>query len=394
MLEFSLGRGGAAAGCCAAASCAGDVGADALPLLLAGDRQLGAADAAACIADADAWEPADGFAYVTPTAPRPRKGAVERPADGAARAAAKAWRSQRSPAAARPYRRGLSKEEAPLYVTYPYVVRGYTSGGSYARCLRAALEPHAETLNAWTMVAASVLSLLLLRGALSTVRAAGAGGGGGSFWAGVSDEAPFWLLTGATLLHAPFSIGFHLFRGTSAEVYNLWRRLDQVFIFQVSQLLALGIAWFVYDSWWGLALNLAAAAATAQLATRSIWGLNPGFQRHRGRMVAFVGAIAACYWAPMGVQAARDAAAWRAAAAGGGAAPPPAAAAHALGAAAALVGGGAVFALGLPERLAPGVFDIVGFSHQWMHVAASAAHAFEYAFVLEMWARRRRGAQW
>jgi predicted membrane channel-forming protein YqfA (hemolysin III family) len=39
---------------------------------------------------------------------------------------------------------------------------------------------------------------------------------------------PFLALTTAVLIHMPFSVGFHLFRGISADVYNLWRRLDQV----------------------------------------------------------------------------------------------------------------------------------------------------------------------
>lgn len=35
---------------------------------------------------------------------------------------------------------------------------------------------------------------------------------------------PFAALSTAVLTHMPFSVGFHLFRGISADVYNLWRR--------------------------------------------------------------------------------------------------------------------------------------------------------------------------
>ncbi len=35
---------------------------------------------------------------------------------------------------------------------------------------------------------------------------------------------PFAALTAAVVTHMPFSVGFHLFRGINAEVYNLWRR--------------------------------------------------------------------------------------------------------------------------------------------------------------------------
>jgi len=99
-------------------------------------------------------------------------------------------------------------------------------------------------MNAWTMIWASCLSVFLLHralGWLSTAAAAdelrdGSGGGGGmQSYRGpaLPDSLPFLLLTAATLLHAPFSIGFHMFRGICAHTYNLWRRLDQVFIFQV-----------------------------------------------------------------------------------------------------------------------------------------------------------------
>jgi predicted membrane channel-forming protein YqfA (hemolysin III family) len=150
----------------------------------------------------------------------------------------------------------------------------------------------------------------------------------------------------------------------------------------------------VYESWAGLAANMAAAALAAQLGTHDIWALSPDFQRNRAHMVLFVGCVSLCYWAPMGVQAWRDAAAWLAVPAAAAPAPPALAAAwYAAATLATLLGGGAVFAAGLPERLLPGVFDIVGFSHQQMHLAAIAAHALEYAFVMEMWSRRRAGAQ-
>ncbi|KAI8472799.1 MAG: hypothetical protein J3K34DRAFT_519501 [Monoraphidium minutum] len=305
-----------------------------------------------------------------------------------------------------PYRIGLTKEEAPAHVTYPYVMTGYRAGGTYARCAAAALELHAETFNAWTMVWGSMLSLYLFAAALRSLSAAGALGGGGwwaagrggsGFWGGAPDWVPFALLTGSTLAHAPWSVAFHLFRCMSPEVYNLWRRLDQVFIFQVSQFLTLGIAWFVYEARGPLLANMAAAVLTAQVATRDIWGLPADFQRNRAHMVGFIACIVACYFWPMGWQAARDAAAWRAwaaagAAGGAAAAPPLAAAGYAAGTLLSLGAGAAVFATGFPERCFPRTFDVFGFSHQLMHWAAISAHAFEFAFVLEMWSRRRAEA--
>lgn len=168
--------------------------------------------------------------------------------------------------------RGFTQIFQPSYsCRYPYVLSGYRSGGTYARCLLSLFEWHTETFNAWTMIAGSSLSIFLLYRALGIMHAGppaapephqasgsqqGAGitgytppgyftsgyttsrgytsgslGSSSSYWEGIPDEVPIWLMTVSTLLHAPFSIGFHLFRGMRKDVYNLWRRLDQARLF-------------------------------------------------------------------------------------------------------------------------------------------------------------------
>lgn len=63
-----------------------------------------------------------------------------------------------------------------------------------------------------TMVAGGVVSIAMFAWvAVSTYPSAAA-------------LVPFAALTTAVLTHMPFSVGFHLFRGIDAEVYNLWRR--------------------------------------------------------------------------------------------------------------------------------------------------------------------------
>jgi hypothetical protein len=81
------------------------------------------------------------------------------------------------------------------------------------------------------MVWGALISAALLSRALAALAAAGPPPAGG-YWPGLPDATPFCLLTAAVALHMPFSVGFHLFRGMRPDVYNLWRRLDQVFIFQ------------------------------------------------------------------------------------------------------------------------------------------------------------------
>lgn len=142
-------------------------------------------------------------------------------------------------------------------------------------------------MNAWTMIAGGVVSIAMLSWVTSATQQS------------VTALIPFLALTSAVLLHMPFSVGFHLFRGIGPDVYNLWRRLDQIFIFLVSILLAFGLSWHVYDTWIGITINTAAAAGVAAFGIRDLWGLPPQFQRNRTIVVIFFGCIVMCYWFPM-----------------------------------------------------------------------------------------------
>eukprot|EP00775_Hariotina_reticulata_P014399 gene14399-14505_t len=241
--------------------------------------------------------------------------------------------------------------------------KGYRAGGDYKRCTQALFELHTETFNAWTMIVGGLVSCLLLGSVAASTQAP------------LQALVPFLALTSAVLIHMPFSVGFHLFRGINADVYNLWRRLDQVFIFLVSILLAFGLSWHVYHSYVGIVINTAAAAIVAVVACRQVIGLQPQFQRHRGQMVVFVGSIVMCYWFPMGYQLGKEllhgrfsACSWLA-----------------MATFMVLQLGGWAFAAGFPEKQFPGIFDLCGFSHQLMHVFAVLAHCLEYCFVWELY---------
>ena len=269
------------------------------------------------------------------------------------------------------YRIGLTKEQAPPYVTYPFVLRGYRTGGSYKRCLQSLFEWHAETMNAWTMIVGAIISTCLLLWTWSSLEL--------NFTTGL----PFIALTTSVWVHMPFSVAFHLCRGMNPQVYNLWRRLDQVFIFQVSILLTFGISYHVY-TWKGIAANTFAAFVVAQLATVDVWNLSPTYQRNRNHMVIFVGSIVMCYWFPMLYQAVADFLQGHF----------TEAAALAAATFAVLQLGGVIFAAGFPEKYFPGVFDAIGYSHQLMHVCASLAHILEYRFLYLMFKRLYLADEW
>lgn len=67
---------------------------------------------------------------------------------------------------------------------------------------------------------------------------------------------------------------------------------------------------------------------------------------------------------------------------------PTAAAVYAVGIIVVVQTGGQLSAAEFPERLAPGVFDLIGASHQLMHVAMWVGHVLQYLFVWEMHSRR------
>eukprot|EP00878_Enallax_costatus_P036677 GHUV01041211.1.p1 GENE.GHUV01041211.1~~GHUV01041211.1.p1 ORF type:complete len:227 (+),score=37.52 GHUV01041211.1:969-1649(+) len=217
-------------------------------------------------------------------------------------------------------------------------------------------------MNAWTMIAGGVVSIAMLCWVISATQAS------------VAALVPFLALTSAVLVHMPFSVGFHLFRGISPEVYNLWRRLDQIFIFLVSILLAFGLSWHVYDSWFGITVNTAAATGVAVVAICDLWGLPPQFQRNRGLVVVFIGCVVMCYWFPMGYQAGKELSQGQ----------PGPCTVLAFSTFAALQLGGWIFAAGFPEKWFPRVFDCSFFSHPLMHLFAVVAHVLEYMFVWEL----------
>jgi adiponectin receptor len=334
-----------------------------------------------------------------------------------------------------PYRSRLSIKEAPDYVHFPFLMTGYRAGGNYRRNLKALFEWHTETLNAWTMIAGVALSVwqlfLALRGgasASSTTLFAAPSSSSAAAAAVVvrppqtwREALPFVALTLSCAAHAPFSVGFHLFRGMSPRVYNLWRRLDQAFIFLASVPMAWALAAWAQGGpfegavahghgWSGspaARATFGVAALVACWATGVIASLKPGFRRDKRQMVLFVGTIVACYWAPMAAQAWEDVGRWRRLGGGGGAFAlasnaltqtnlhPHTILYHGLGAARAALGvllslmlGAALYASGFPERRWPGRFDLVGSSHQLMHAAVVSAHAFKHAFLRELWRRR------
>lgn len=257
------------------------------------------------------------------------------------------------------YRTGLAFHEAADYTLFPHILRGYRSGGTYWRCLRSLFELHTETMNAWTMIITSILSCVIFALTMLTDKNA--------------VLLPCMCMTLSVLLHLPFTVGFHLFRCMNPQVYNLWRRLDQMFIFIASIPLTVALAYFVFP-WWGTALLATVTTGVAAVACMHLWSLEPSFRRNRHHMVLFIGSVVACYWLPMAVQATMELLEQDVGAP----------LFCSVGVVVSLGLGGLLFANAIPEKYWPGAFDIFFSSHQLMHVGVMAAHYFEWWFVLDM----------
>jgi adiponectin receptor len=199
-----------------------------------------------------------------------------------------------------------------------------------------------------------------------------------------ADAMPFLLMTFSGLLHAPFSTGFHLFRCMTPRVYNLWRRLDHVFIYVMCWPAVAALSWFVLPPAATLAA-FCAAGVLAQRAAKGIWALKPHVQRDRREIVRAageVGALVLLQFAPMVLQSVREVAK--------GSATTLRPDAHGagglvvlgmLGVPLSLLFAANVFASGVPERWAPGRFNYCGSSHQLMHVGVIGAVVSMYAYL-------------
>ena len=136
----------------------------------------------------------------------------------------------------RPLRRGLTREDVPEWLRFPFLNRGYRHGGNHWTCFLSLFSLHTETLNCWTFVFALAFST-------------GGFAYASSLRLSYGDWAPFLSFYISCLVHAPISIGYHLFLCISPETYWRWRTLDVCFIFVASNFLTFALAFFVLPYW-------------------------------------------------------------------------------------------------------------------------------------------------
>lgn len=317
----------------------------------------------------------------------------------------------------------LSRADAPPYLHRPGILSGYRVGGTRLSAIPALFTPHNEAGNVWTMLIGLAIATALYATAASRLD-------------GVPSTAlpplaaalpcgpllPFRLVYGAVAVHNPASVGLHLWIGRGSGARRVWRSADVALIQVASVALAVGLsmplavevgaaitttpaagaggglaglplAWWL---WLAAVATLFVANVGSTMVFRRVWTIG------KARLTRDMAVLVACYLAPMLGHAAWWAVTSAPGGVGGGAwssplTPPPAAAREAatwgLVAAASVGAGGLVYAKHWPEVWAPGRFDVVGHSHQWMHVAAFVAHWAEWRFLAALLLPRPAGRE-
>lgn len=244
-------------------------------------------------------------------------------------------------------RRRTREPEAPQWMRdNPSIVRGFRREGQYRGCLGELLSWHNETLNAWTMILGSAVSLALW-------------GWSFSFTACRPDaQMVFFTLMLSGVVGTPASVQYHLMCSVSADSKHACRRADVRCIFLASTLLTFALALFVLPLWGTCILVLLSARLCIDT-----WLHYPGTDDDKIALARRLAKTVGMYLAPMAF----------------------AFCVHGLphfwAALLSLAVGASLYVANVPERWAPGCFDHVGQSHQLMHLCIIAAHVTEFMFV-------------
>ena len=255
------------------------------------------------------------------------------------------------------YQFPVSAEDAPKHAVYPFITHGYRKGGTYLDNVNSLFQLHTETMNAWTMIFASVWSIYASYSMTEEY--------------GFKNTWIFWVLTSSALIHLPFSVGYHLFMSMDLPTFNHWRRMDVIAIFGVSVLLTYSLAYYAFSTVFCLSIT-ALSAIVAGYAITKISKLPEEKDINPAQHTLFVSSIVACYMCPMFWVTFRDVFIYKE---------------FTLASVATIIVlwslgfSGWAYSTSWPQKLFPGKFNIVGHSHQVMHIGVFLCHVMEWMFV-------------
>lgn len=131
----------------------------------------------------------------------------------------------------------LIKSEVPKHLQEKYIYTGYRLYGNYYQCLYSLFKLHNETLNAWTMIIGSIISTYYLYYYINNI-----------LFELKYYQIPFYSLWFSSIFHMPLSVGNHLFLCINKKVFKLWKKIDIIGIFFVCVLQTLSFSFYVFKN--------------------------------------------------------------------------------------------------------------------------------------------------
>eukprot|EP00884_Botryococcus_braunii_P020432 jgi/Botrbrau1/7072/Bobra.0165s0094.1 len=254
----------------------------------------------------------------------------------------------------------LTRKSSPMYLRRAYIFTGYLVGGtSWEATVKTLMSMNNETLNAWTMIVAAGAAICFYKASRKWFP---------------GELLPFAIFLASCILHTPFSVGLHCTIGVSEWHREVWRTADVFFIFTCSAVRAVAMAWYVFRSQTSFGVFIAGVGAVWLYCIASTMVLRRLHQTPKMTLTMDIGLMVFTYTIPALVEAGREVVGGQ------------------LGTACWLYGGMWVamcfasgsYAVRWPERWWPGRFDLVGNSHQMMHVGVGIAYFLEWLFLVRL----------
>lgn len=256
-----------------------------------------------------------------------------------------------------PLQYDVNYEDVPEYTRTKNIIRGYRVGGNYTECLFSLFKWHNDCLNAWTMIVAYSISTCYVAYLLASCNIP------------TLDSILLLLYACGHLFHLPFTVGYHLFVSISETVAGQWLRYDVCAVYFSKFFTVISMSYFAYDDNILLLLNIIIGLIVAIWGIIKFWNTNHDSVPNKLQQALYVGAMVLCFVTPMVYVAVLN-----------------------QGTTAAIATiillvstfiGASCYAFGIPERLCPGVFDILLNSHVVMHIAIICNVTMECLFMHE-----------
>lgn len=243
---------------------------------------------------------------------------------------------------------GKHKNDIPDHLHIDHIDSGYRCPEEYntlTKCLKSLFEFHNETISVWIMIIASMVSIML------TIK---------------EKDVALKVLTLSAVLHLPFCVLNHIANPIDRNHNYIYRKLDVIAIFLVSILVTFSLGYHTIETKYLIILMLISMLICLMSSYYILTHDNYDLESvDRITHTVGVGLAVAVYLIPMFIATYKDRK-------------------HlsklltVLGA----FGTGALFfACGIPERFIPGGLDLVGNSHQLMHITLLIAHIAKIDFI-------------